>query len=129
MSEKIIRGTAWCDLAITAPFVMPFIAEAVIAFLYAIDRELGFATPAVMFELGPLAMMFVHVMGVLGVAWAIARLKQPISELARIDAIGRLAVAALILYSIAEGATPVLWFFVITEITGGAMQFAALRRR
>ena len=129
MSEKTFRGTAWCDLAVTAPFATPFIAEAIIALIYAIDREIGFATPAIMFEMGPLAMMFVHIMGVLGVVWAIARLKKPVAELARIDAIARLAVAALILFSITEGATPVLWVFVLTEIAGSAVQFIALRRR
>lgn len=128
MSERIFRGTAWCDLAVTAPFAIPIIAEAVIALIYFIDREIGFATPAIMFEMTPLSMMFVHIMGALGVVWAIARLKKSVAELARIDAIARLAVAALILYSIAEGATPVLWLFVATEIAGSAVQFIVLRR-
>lgn len=128
MQRKIIRGAAWCDLVITAPFAVPLVAEAIIALLYGIDREIGFATPALMFEMGPLAMMFAHIMGVLGVVWAIARLRQPVVELARIDAGARLVVAALIFYAILAGATPVLWLFVFTEIAGSIAQFAIMKR-
>lgn len=128
MQKKVIRGAAWCDLIVTLPFALPFVADAVIVLIYGIDRWLGFGTPAIMFETGPLAMMFVHIMGVLGVVWAFARLRQPSVEMARLDAGARLVVAALILYAMAEGATPVLWLFVATEIIGSAAQFAVLRR-
>lgn len=127
MQEKTIRGVAWADLAVTLPFALPFIAEAVIALIYVLDRWLGFGTPAVLFEMGPLAMMFVHIMGVLGVVWALARLRIPSPLLARTDALARLAVAGLIVYTMTEGATPVLWLFVVTEIGGSAVQFAVLR--
>ena len=127
MQEKTIRGVAWADLAVTLPFALPFIAEAVIALIYVLDRWLGFGTPAILFEMGPLAMMFVHIMGVLGVVWALARLRIPSLLLARTDALARLAVAGLILYAMTEGATPVLWLFAATEIGGSAVQFVALR--
>ena len=127
MQEKTIRGVAWADLAVTLPFALPFIAEAVIALIYILDRWLGFGTPAVLFEMSPLAMMFVHIMGVLGVVWALARLRIPSPFLARTDALARLAVAGLIVYAMTEGATPVLWLFVATEVGGSAVQFAVLR--
>lgn len=118
MSEKVIRGVAWLDMTITLPFALPFIAEALISFLRFADSLLGFATPAATFELGPFAMMFVHIMGALGVVWALARIRSPLPELARIDAIARLAVALLIIFAIAQGATPLLSLFVLTEIVG-----------
>jgi len=74
---KVIRGFAWADLAITLPFALPFIAEAVISLIYFIDRWLGFDTPSIVFEAGPFGLMFVHIMGVLGVVWALARLRRP----------------------------------------------------
>jgi hypothetical protein len=126
---KVIRGFAWADLAITLPFALPFIAEAVIALLYFIDRWLGFDTPSIMFETGPFGLMFVHIMGVLGVLWAMARLRRPEAELARMDVRARLVVTALILYAIALGATPVLWLFVVSEVAGSATQFAVLRQK
>ncbi|ABS64141.1 conserved hypothetical protein [Parvibaculum lavamentivorans DS-1] len=128
MQERTIKAVAWCDLALTAPFAIPFVAEALISLIHEMDRQAGFGTPVTLFEMGPLSMMFVHIMGVLGVVWAFARLRTPIPALARIDAGARLAVAALIAYAIAQGATPVLWLFIASEITGSMAQFFALRR-
>ena len=71
----------------------------------------------------PLSLMFVNIMGLLGVIWALARISSPNEELARLDALGRLIVAALIIHAITWGATPVLWAFVGTEIIGSALQF------
>lgn len=118
MTERMIRRVAGLDMAVTLPFALPFVAEALIAAIYFLDRALGFDTPSILFEMRPLAMMFVHIMGVLGVVWALARLCMPSPLLARIDATARLVVAALIVYAIAQGATPVLWLFVLTEIGG-----------
>lgn len=128
MAERIFKGVAGLDLAVTLPFALPFIAEALIVGIYLLDGLLGFGTPALYFETGPFGMMFVHIMGVLGVVWAIARLRAASAGLARMDAIARLAVAALIVYAIASGATPLLWLFVATEIGGSALQFHALRK-
>lgn len=129
MAERIFKGVAGLDLAVTLPFALPFIAEALIVGIYLLDGLLGLATPALYFETGPFGMMFVHIMGVLGVVWALARLRTPTAELARMDAVARLVVAALIIYAIASGATPILWLFVATEIGGSALQFHALRKQ
>lgn len=129
MHTRAIRGVAWADLAITMPFALPFIADAMIVLIYGIDRGVGIGTPALFFEMGPLAMMFVHIMGVLGVVWALARLRTSLPDLARIDAFARLAVAALIVYAMAQGATLVLWLFVATELAGSAVEFMALRKQ
>ena len=128
MQKQVIRGVALLDMAITLPFALPLIATELITIIYFIDRSLGFGTPPTMFDMGPLAILFVHIMGVLGVVWALARLWLTSPLLARIDAIARLAVTALIVSAIAQGATPVLWLFVLTEIGGSAIQFMTLRR-
>ncbi|WP_421861623.1 hypothetical protein [Parvibaculum sp.] len=129
MQKKVIRGVALLDMAVTLPFALPFIAEIMILIISELDRWLGFYTPSGQFDIGPLAMMFVHIMGVLGVIWALARLHMVSLYLARMDAVARLAVAALIVSAIAQGATPVLWLFVLTEIGGSAAQFSVLRRK
>ncbi|MCF8469898.1 MAG: hypothetical protein K9G30_03865 [Parvibaculum sp.] len=128
MGTKIIRGSAWCDLAITLPFALPFVAGVVITLLQEADRWLGLGTSAMTFVTGPLTMMFIHIMGVLGVVWAIARLCLPVPLLSRMDAIARIVVTALILHAMTEGATPLLWFFIATEVLGSAAQFFALRQ-
>lgn len=128
MSERIFKWVAGFDLAVTLPFALPFMAEALIAGIYLLDGFLGLGTPALHFEAGPFGMMFVHIMGVLGVVWAFVRLRTPTAELARMDSVARLVVAALIGHAITAGATSVLWLFVLTEIGGSALQFHALRK-
>ena len=69
------------------------------------------------------SLMFVNIMGILGVIWALARIGSPNDELSRLDALGRIIVAALIIHAITWGATPILWVFVATELIGSALQF------
>ena len=128
MQEKALRAVAWADFAVTLPVALAFIADAMIVLLYGIGRGLDLGAPALLFEMGPLAMMFVHIMGVLGVVWALARLRNLSPDLTRIDAFARIAVAVLIVYAMMEGATPVLWLFVATEIAGSIVEFMALRK-
>lgn len=116
---------AWVDLVITLPFALPTISYWIIGFLYHLDQKMMMGSPVPSFD--PVSLMFVNIMGVLGVIWAVARLATPTEDLARLDALGRLVVAALIIHAITWGATPVLWLFVATELTGSAVQM--VRRR
>jgi ribosomal protein S18 acetylase RimI-like enzyme len=66
---------------------------------------------------------------VLGVLWALARLRTPTPELALLDVAGRFAVAALILRATAAGGmTPLLHGFVASELAGAIAQYWAVRR-
>ena len=117
---QIIRTVAWVDFAITLPFALPYVSHWVIGLLYHIDMQLGLASPIPGFD--PVSLMFVNIMGVLGVIWAMARIGSPSAYLARLDGLGRLVVAALIIHAITWGATPLLWLFVATELAGSAAQ-------
>ena len=121
---RIIRAFAWADFAVTLPFALPYVSHWLIGLIYHIDARLGFDSPVPGFD--PVSLMFVNIMGVLGVVWALARIGTPSEELARLDGLGRLVVAALIIHAITWGATPVLWAFVATELAGSAAQL--LRR-
>lgn len=120
MRTQIIRGFAWLDFAITLPFALPYVSHWLIGLIYHIDFLLGFASPIPGFD--PVSLMFVNIMGVLGVIWALARIGAPTEYLSRLDGLGRLVVAALIIHAITWGATPVLWAFVATELAGSAAQ-------
>ena len=82
---------------------------------------MGINSPIPTFD--AVSLMFVNIMGILGVIWALARIGAPNDELSRLDALGRIIVAALIIHAITWGATPILWAFVATELIGSALQF------
>lgn len=110
------RRVAWFDLWVTTPFALPFFAEIYVSLVYYVHFQLGFGGTVPGFA--PIHWMFINIMGVLAVLWALIRLRLPIREFALADAYARLVVAALIVYWIWLGATPVLAAFVVTEIAG-----------
>ena len=116
-----MRACAGFDLVVTGLFALPFTAPDFVETLYALVRALGgpFATP----NLGGLGWFFANLAGVLGVLWALVRLLRPEAWLARADALGRCAVAALIGWNLSLDALPALmWAFVATELLGAAAQ-------
>ncbi len=115
------------DFAVTLPFALPVISYWLIGYIYHLDQVMLMGSPIPTFE--PVAMLFVNIMGVLGVVWALARIATPTEALARMDALARIVVAALIIHAITWGATPVLWLFVMTELAGSAAQLIGRPRR
>lgn len=124
---RIVRGFAGFDLAVTGCLAIPPLARVVLPRLVAGGAAPGLGS--LHSEFLPLHVLFVNLAGVLGVLWAIARLRTPTPELALLDVAGRLAVAALILHATASaGMTPLLHFFVGSEIAGAFAQYWAVRR-
>jgi hypothetical protein len=125
--ERIARICAGFDLAVTGCLAVPPFARVFIDLLFASDLALGLGSQRVVFE--PLHWMFVNVAGVLGVLWALVRLRAPTLELVLFDVVGRLAVAAVILHATAAaGMTPLLHVFVGSELAGAVLQYWAVRR-
>lgn len=125
--STVIRGWAALDLVLCASFAVPPLAVLFVSLLYALNGLLGGVSAAPPFE--PVHWLFVCLMGGLGVAWAIARIVQPVRPLGVIDAVARLWVGALIAYFVlARGAPPVLLAFLATELGGALHQLWALRR-
>jgi len=124
---RIVRVIAGFDLVVTGCLAIPPFARACIGILFAGDAALDLGSLLVEFH--PLHWLFVNLAGVLGVLWAVARLRTPTAELALLDVVGRLAVAAVILHATgAEGMTPLLHVFVASELLGAAAQYLAVRR-
>ena len=116
LRRRLTRGFAWLDLAITLPLAIPVVGDWMISLLYRLDFAVGWYTGFPL--LNPISMLFIHVTGLLGVVWALARLHDPSEYNARIDSLGRLAVSVLILFAIYQGATPAVGLFLITELSG-----------
>ncbi len=118
--EKTIRFFAGLDLIVTGLFALPLTARPLLDLIFWLHAR--FIAPEAAPEIGGAAMAFINIMGVIGVIWALARLKMPVALLARLDGAGRLVVAALLLWHIAGGLSPIFALFILTELAGAVFQ-------
>jgi hypothetical protein len=115
------------DLLATACLAVPGFETRFTDALVRLDALGGFATSVA--PLPPLGLLLANLTGALGVVWALVRIAWPLRRLVAADAVARIAVAALIAYSIeVRGVSPVLWLFVATEFLGSAAQAWVLPR-
>lgn len=122
-----VRFWALLDTGVLS-LALPFTAPLFLGFLYWLNGLLGGASTAPAFD--PLALFFVNLSGMMVLVWVAARLLHPVGVLALVDAVGRVLVSALIAwYILIEGAIPVLWLFVGTEMAGAIAQGRAVLRR
>lgn len=125
-ASKIIRLCAGFDLIVTALFALPFLAKAFFSVLFYLNGLIS--EPVPMPEFSPLNMLFINLMGTLGVVWALARLAFPMAKFGWIDAWARLWVSALIIFYLTQPGVPViLSLFIATELIGAWAQFWKLR--
>lgn len=122
-----IRIFAAIDLPIVGCLALPGLAPAFMQWLNALAFSIGLSPVPLM--AAPQFWLFVHVAGVLGVLWAIARLATPTLLLGGLDIIGRCLVTALIVRAlVAPDINDVLWLFVASEIIGALVQGGAIAR-
>ncbi|MBW2241502.1 MAG: hypothetical protein JRH01_05905 [Deltaproteobacteria bacterium] len=110
----------------TAALAIPPVARGFFELLYRIQGALFETTPLP--SLPPVAWLFVNIAGVLGVVWAIVRIRRPSTSLALTDAIARCFVAALIVYYVVTTPVPLVFLaFVATEVVGTGLQLGFVR--
>lgn len=125
--SDVIRYCAFFDLLVTGLFAFPGVAQATLGILVSLNNS--FFSPYEMPLLAPISWLFINLMGALGIVWALGRIMQPSSRLARIDALARLGVAGLLVYYLTQPGVPaILWIFVLTEVLGSIWQFMTLGR-
>lgn len=122
----VMRLWAAIDLAVTGVLALPPTALWFIETLYQLNGLLGNTAEAPAFA--PVQLLFVCLMGGLGVLWALVRLLRPQPFLGRADGWARLWVAGLLAWFVfAVGAPVVLSLFIATELLGAMHQLWRLR--
>ncbi len=122
----VIRLCALGDLLITALFALPFLAGPVVELLFWLNNLISHEMPVP--ELLPFHMLFINLMGTLGVVWALGRVLRPIPMLGMIDAWARLWVTGLLIYFLTQPGVPaIMALFIATELLGAWAQFWKLR--
>lgn len=110
------------DLLVTLCLAVPGASTLFIDTVSALGVMSGLSAPLPPF--GAFEMFMVNLAGVLGVCWNGVYLRTASFTMARVNAVARLAVSALILYYVlALGVTPVLLLFLVSEVFGSVLEF------
>lgn len=123
---KVMRCWAGMDLLVTGLLALPATALWFVATIYEVNGWLGGSALPPPFD--PLHLLFVCLMGGLGVLWALVRLYRPLAFLGRADGLARLWVSAVIAYFVLVEAAPLaMSLFIATELLGAVHQLWVLR--
>lgn len=116
---RLVRASAGYDLLITAGFATPWTYALLHGALSRLGGALGLGgLPA----LDPIQVLYANLMGSVVVVWALLRLVRPQPAHGRYDAVARALFAAWQAYALAQGATRLLWLFLVVEVAFGLAQ-------
>ena len=124
--HRLYRMSAWYDLLITWPYAMP-ITLAMMWQLMGSAHDMAGLPPLP--ELSPYAVLFGNFFGTVVLIWSVLRLKLNSPQLARYDAVGRWLFSAWMINALLNGASPLLWGFVVVELSFAVLQSLPIQRQ
>ncbi|MFJ4408865.1 hypothetical protein [Streptomyces sp. NPDC088910] len=116
---RVVRASAWYDLAVTVGFVTPWTYARVHDALSSAGDALGWGGLP---ELDVWQTLFANLMGSVVVVWAALRIVRTLPEHGLLDGIARTLFSAWMAYALAQGASRILWLFLAAEATWGIVQ-------
>ncbi|MFE1750096.1 hypothetical protein [Streptomyces anandii] len=122
---RVVRASAWYDLAVTAGFATPWTYALVRDALSSLGRSLGLGTLP---EPDPWQTLFANLMGSVVVVWAVLRIVRPLPDHGLFDGIARTLFATWQAYALAHGAPRLLWLFFGVEVAFGVLQLVPWMR-
>lgn len=123
--RRVVRASAWYDLAVALPFATPLTLTISWAALSRLEANLGLAPLPTLTVYGTL---FANFFGTVVLVWSVLRLRGDAVQLGRYDAVGRGLFSLWMLVALANGASPLIWAFVALEISFGVLQALPLRK-
>lgn len=117
--RRIFLASAWYDLAVTAAFATPWTVGLLYGVFGAIHVWLGLP---VLQPLSPEGLLFTNFFGSVVIVWAILRIRSGLIWLAPYDATTRLLFSAWMIHALLNGASPLLWGFLVVELAFGILQ-------
>ncbi|MGW3569859.1 hypothetical protein ACWDSL_39370 [Streptomyces sp. NPDC000941] len=116
---RVVRASAWYDLVVTAGFATPWTYALVHDALNSLCDTLGLGLlPAV----DPMQTLYANLMGSVVVIWALLRIAKPLPVHGLFDGVARTLFSMWLAYALAQGATRVLWAFLVVEVAWGVVQ-------
>jgi hypothetical protein len=124
--SKIYRVSAWYDLLITWPYMTPLTLAAMWSALNGLHGQTGLPPLP---QLTVYGVLFANFFGTVVIIWSVVRLRLNDPSLARYDAIGRWLFSAWMIQALLNGASPILWGFLIIELCFAVLQSLPLRQQ
>lgn len=122
---RVVRASAWYDVAATAAFATPWTFAWLRGQLNALAPVLGVA-PVPVFD--PTQLLFANLMGSVVLVWAAVRLWRTQAEFGVFDGIARVLFAVWQFYAIQGGASALIWPFLVAEVGFGVAQLLPVGR-
>lgn len=122
--HRLYRISSWYDLLITWPYMTPFTLGLFWSALNSAHAATGLAPLP---ELNTYAVLFANFFGSVVIIWSVVRLRLNNPQLARYDAIGRGLFSAWMLNAVSNGASPLIWGFLVIELTFAVLQSLPVR--
>lgn len=123
--NRIYRASAWYDLVITWPYATPLTFGIMWQMLGNLHDGLGLAALPVLTVYG---ILFGNFLGSVVIVWSIVRLWLDDARLGRFDAAARWLFSAWMIVALMNGASPILWVFLMVEISWGVAQSLPIRK-
>ena len=123
--RRLVRGSAWYDLIVTAAFVTPWSFAALHGLLTVLSQALDLPGELPAFE--PVHMLMANLLGSVVCVWAVLRIRDPQPVYGRYDAVARFLFAAWQAYALAHGASSLLVGFLVFELAWGIAQVLPVR--
>ncbi|MVV46749.1 hypothetical protein EJA72_00500 [Pseudomonas sp. PB120] len=123
--RRLVRGSAWYDLIVTAAFATPWSFAALHGALVSLSRALDLPGELPPFE--PMHMLMANLLGSIVCVWAVLRIRDPQQVYGRYDAVGRCLFATWQLYALVHGASSLLVVFLFFELVWGVVQVLPVR--
>jgi hypothetical protein len=118
--RRLVRGSAWYDLIVTAAFATPWSFAALHGVLSSVSQALNL--PGELPAFAPMHLLMANLLGSIVCVWAVLRIRDPQQIYGRYDAVGRFLFAAWQAYALAHGASSLLVIFLFFELVWGVVQ-------
>ncbi|MFY0660334.1 MAG: hypothetical protein JXR15_07555 [Shimia sp.] len=122
--HRLYRVSAWYDLLITWPYMTPLTLG---LFWSGMNGAHAITGLPLLPELNAYAVLFANFFGSVVIIWSIVRLRLNNPQLARYDAVGRWLFSAWMLNAVLNGASPMIWGFIVIELTFAVSQSLPVR--
>jgi len=124
---KIVRASAWYDIALTFAFVTPWTFAILVGVLTQLHNGLGLSGQVPV--AGVYETLFANFFGTVVIIWSVVRLRMTSVFLGRMDGTGRLLFAAWQVNAILAGASSLILVFLVFEVVMGILQWLPIKSK